>query len=55
VKEIEAAKLLLKSLDELAKGKDGWCRVVEHRVVDVSFMADLWRGTQLTDSPPRGW
>ena len=27
----------------------GWGRVAEHRVVDISFMRDLWRGSKLTD------
>ncbi|MEM4018525.1 MAG: 7-cyano-7-deazaguanine synthase, partial [Sulfolobales archaeon] len=46
--EVDALKSVLSSLGETAKAR-GWGEVVEHRVVDISFMKDLWRGTQLTD------
>ncbi len=48
-KEIEIAKQLVVKLDELAREK-GWGRIIEHRVVNMEFMRELWRGTQLTDS-----
>ena len=45
VKEIEVAKRLTEKINKLPlPGK-----VIEFRVVDVSFMKDLWRGSQLTD------
>lgn len=47
-KELEIAKRVVKVLSSIAGGR-GWGRVIEHRVVDISFMRDLWRGTQLTD------
>ena len=47
-KELEVARRIVGALDDIA-GERGWGRVVEHRVVDISFMRDLWRGTQLTD------
>jgi len=47
-KELEVARRIVGVLDDIA-GERGWGRVVEHRVVDISFMRDLWRGTQLTD------
>ncbi len=28
-------------------------RVLEHRVIDLSFMKELWRGSQLTDETVR--
>lgn len=50
--EVEKAQYLLKRLDEIAASK-GWGRLVEHRVVDLSALRDLWRGTQLTDPSVR--
>jgi 7-cyano-7-deazaguanine synthase len=47
-KEIEVARKLVRKLNEFASER-GWGRVVEHRVIDMSFMKELWRGTQLTD------
>jgi 7-cyano-7-deazaguanine synthase len=52
VKEVEVARNLLRRVDELAAAR-GWGRLVEHLVLDVSFMARLWRGTQLTDDSVR--
>ncbi|MEM1936522.1 MAG: 7-cyano-7-deazaguanine synthase [Sulfolobales archaeon] len=46
--EVDALKFVLSRLGEAAKAR-GWGEVVEHRVVDISFMKELWRGTQLTD------
>ncbi|WP_333639417.1 7-cyano-7-deazaguanine synthase [Pyrobaculum aerophilum] len=48
VVEVERAQLLLRRLDGIAAER-GWGRVVEHRVVDLSSLGELWRGTQLTD------
>jgi 7-cyano-7-deazaguanine synthase len=48
VREIEVAFRLVGELDKIAMAK-GWGRVVEHKLVDVSFLKELWRGTQLTD------
>ncbi|RUM46582.1 MAG: 7-cyano-7-deazaguanine synthase [Hyperthermus sp.] len=47
-KELEVAKALIDKFNKIAEEK-GWGRFVEHRVVDMSFMASLWRGSQLTD------
>jgi len=47
-KEVEVAARLIGKVNELAEAK-GWGRVVEHRIIDISFMKELWRGTQLTD------
>jgi len=47
-KEIDVAKRVVEKLNIIASAR-GWGKVVEHRVVDVSFMRELWRGTQLTD------
>ncbi|MEM0369321.1 MAG: 7-cyano-7-deazaguanine synthase [Pyrobaculum sp.] len=46
--EVEAASRLLRKLDEIAAHR-GWGRVVEHKVIDLSSLKNLWRGTQLTD------
>ncbi|MEM1982620.1 MAG: 7-cyano-7-deazaguanine synthase [Sulfolobales archaeon] len=44
-KEVRVAKYLVDEINKLAiKGK-----VVEFKVIDLSFMKDLWKGTQLTD------
>ncbi|MCS7099842.1 MAG: 7-cyano-7-deazaguanine synthase [Sulfolobales archaeon] len=47
--EVGALKSLLADLSEIAKSRK-WGEVVELRVVDISFMKELWRGRQLTDS-----
>jgi len=45
LKEIEVAKNIVNEINKLPlMGK-----VIEFRVVDISFMKDLWKGTQLTD------
>ena len=49
-KEVEVARKLVAELDRVAAGREGWGRIVEHRVVDMSFMAGLWRGSQLTST-----
>ncbi len=46
--EVEVAGRVLSRLNSVRR--EGWGRVVEHRVVDLSSLGDLWRGTQLTDS-----
>lgn len=52
VRELEAVSRLLPRLSSLGASR-GWGRVVEHKVLDLSFMRDLWRGTQLTDPAVR--
>jgi 7-cyano-7-deazaguanine synthase len=48
-KEVEVASRLLEKIRLLARER-GWPgKLVEHKVIDMSFMASLWRGTQLTD------
>jgi 7-cyano-7-deazaguanine synthase len=47
-KEVRIALRLTSKLNKIAEAR-GWGRVVEHRLVDISFMKDLWRGTQLVD------
>ncbi len=49
VKEVEVAARLLRAVDSIAERRGWGGRLAEHVVVDVSFMARLWRGTQLTD------
>ena len=44
-KEVTIAEELVKEINKL----DLPGKVVEFRVVDISFMKELWRGTQLTD------
>lgn len=46
--EVDSVKQILKEL-EYAGMSGSWGRVLEHRVVDISFMRELWKGTQLTD------
>lgn len=47
-KEVEVAKTLLSKAREIGREK-GWGDIVEHRLIDISFMKKLWAGTQLTD------
>lgn len=47
-KELEVVKDLVAKVSELAKEKR-WGEVVEHKIVDMGFMKDLWPRTQLTD------
>ncbi|MFP3137563.1 MAG: 7-cyano-7-deazaguanine synthase [Nitrososphaeria archaeon] len=46
--EVEVARRVLSRLERL-RG-EGWGRLVEHRVIDLTSLGELWRGTQLTDS-----
>ncbi len=48
-REIDAARRLVEEVNRIAASRRDWGRVVEHKIVDVSFMAGLWKGTQLTD------
>ncbi|ADM27415.1 Queuosine synthesis [Ignisphaera aggregans DSM 17230] len=47
-KELRVVSDLLRKISRIAVDR-GWGRVVEHRIIDMSFMKNLWRGTQLTD------
>ncbi|WP_292319941.1 7-cyano-7-deazaguanine synthase [Caldisphaera sp.] len=47
-KETEIAKKMVEKLNSLSFNKFG--KIVEHKVVDMSFMAEIWKNTQLTDS-----
>jgi 7-cyano-7-deazaguanine synthase in queuosine biosynthesis len=48
-REIEVAGRVIGKLASIALER-GWGRILEHRVIDAGFLAELWRGTQLTDS-----
>jgi 7-cyano-7-deazaguanine synthase len=48
-REIEVAGRVIGRLASIALER-GWGRILEHRVIDAGFLAELWRGTQLTDS-----
>jgi len=48
LREVEVARRVIGKLDSIAAER-GWGRVLEHRVINISFLRDLWRGTQLTD------
>lgn len=50
--ELDALRSILTDLSELSESAR-LGEIVEHRVVDISFMRDLWRGRQLTDSSVR--
>jgi len=47
-RELSIAKKLISELTKTSINNH-WGRIVEHRIIDMSFMKDLWRGTQLTD------
>ncbi|MFN7105062.1 MAG: 7-cyano-7-deazaguanine synthase [Pyrobaculum sp.] len=47
--EVEKARRLLEKIDKLAAER-GWGRVARHKIVDLSDLGQLWRGTQLTDT-----
>ncbi|MGC8983382.1 MAG: 7-cyano-7-deazaguanine synthase [Desulfurococcaceae archaeon] len=47
-RELEVAKRLVERVSRIAAERN-WGRVLEHKILDVSFMKDLWRGTQLVD------
>ncbi|MCE4604308.1 MAG: 7-cyano-7-deazaguanine synthase [Aeropyrum sp.] len=47
-KEVLVARKLLERAKEIAAER-GWGEIVEHRLIDISFMKSIWRGTQLTD------
>jgi 7-cyano-7-deazaguanine synthase len=47
-KEVDVARQLVRDLSEKARA-EGWGRIEEHKILDVGFMKELWRGTQLTD------
>ncbi len=47
-KEIDVAKKLLIEANKIARER-GWGEIVEHRLIDIRFMKELWGGTQLTD------
>jgi 7-cyano-7-deazaguanine synthase len=49
-KEVEVAKRLVRELDKIAAGKKGdWGRIVDHKIVDLSFMKHLWKGVSLLE------
>lgn len=46
-REVEAASRALSRINSLRRAD--WGAIVEHRVIDLSSLGELWRGTQLTD------
>lgn len=48
VKEVDIAFKLVKRLNEIATTRS-WGRVLEHKLVDLSSLKELWRATQLVD------
>ncbi|MEM1847270.1 MAG: 7-cyano-7-deazaguanine synthase [Acidilobaceae archaeon] len=51
-KEIDIAKGLVSKLKEVAI-KKGWGEIVEHKVIDMKPLRELWKGFQLTDDEVR--
>ncbi|GAB6147604.1 7-cyano-7-deazaguanine synthase [Stetteria hydrogenophila] len=51
-KEVEVAFRLVSSLRRLPR-REGWGEVVEHKLIDLSTLGEVWRGTQLTDESVR--
>ncbi|MEM1861602.1 MAG: 7-cyano-7-deazaguanine synthase [Acidilobaceae archaeon] len=47
-REVDIARSIIARINELALRR-GWGRILEHRIIDISFMKDLWSGFQLTD------
>jgi len=48
LRELDIARRIIEKLNTIA-ATNGWGRVIEHRVIDMKFLKELWRGTQLTD------
>lgn len=51
-RELESLQRILSKLNNIASTK-GWGKVVELVTLNMEFMKNLWRGTQLTDSSVR--
>ncbi len=47
-RELEVVRKLINELSKITT-KRGWGKIIEHKVIDISFMKTLWKGTQLTD------
>lgn len=47
-KEVEVSRKILARLSELSRQR-GWGAVLEHKVIDLEGLSELWTGAQLTD------
>ncbi len=47
-KELRVVKKLLIEISDLARERN-WGRLINHTVIDLSFMKNIWKGTQLVD------
>lgn len=47
-KELVIAQRLVEKIKELSR-RNKWGRILDHKIVNISFMKELWEGTQLTD------
>ena len=51
-KELEVARKLIEKARELAREK-GWGEIIEHKIIDMGFMKNLWTSSQLTSEEIR--
>jgi 7-cyano-7-deazaguanine synthase len=48
-KEVEIAKSIVQELKKIFNNKEDFGKIIEHKIIDVSFMGELWKNNQLTD------